>query len=613
MASSSRRPAGSAPRACWRSLTPRAASPSGCPTASPCPARGTLLEVRGAIADPYGQLELRPSASGITVVGTGALPSPMTIAAGQAGEPTEGRLATIRGTVAAAPTKATSGDITLTITGSDGATLRLLADASATLDVSILRKGTVATFTGIVGQRASRKGVLDGYRLWVRDRADIASVTPARTGVIRDRRSRPGPRPAGVHVGRVGRDGEGARRPDRHDRGRADDEPHAARCERPAGDRRGPERRHRGLPARGRWPAEARDAGPADRHRGQGLGCAAAQGDRRAGPGIRQPSPDDASRDADRGGRMAARPGHRHDRERQEERRPLDGGARALGVDPHRPRRPRGERHPEHRADRWTERDGHRHRQAPLSDGDGSPVRDRPAADTGRRTRRGGERRRCRVAGRVGGARAAARRRRTAARRPQLPRRPTSTCGISPPTSGRGYGSAGSSRRWRRTGSAWTTGRRSAGSSSRTPPRRCSRCSSRATPSTRPGPPSSVTSSCWSSAMRRTWSSWAISAPRPRPTPRTPSTWPAPIRIATARAASLGRGMGVDPASAGVGTLALVTALSIAVTLARRHRAQRVLRQRIVARLEAIGRGERGRRRGAGEPHPGPGHGDRRG
>ena len=61
-----------------------------------------------------------------------------------------------------------------------------------------------------------------------------------------------------------------------------------------------------------------------------------------------------------------------------------------------------------------------------------------------------------------------------------------------------------------------------------------------------------------------------------------------PDRVA--RAASLGRGMGVDPASAGVGTLALVTALSIAVTLARRHRAQRVLRQRIVARLEAIGR-----------------------
>ena len=44
-------------------------------------------------------------------------------------------------------------------------------------------------------------------------------------------------------------------------------------------------------------------------------------------------------------------------------------------------------------------------------------------------------------------------------------------------------------------------------------------------------------------------------------------------------------------APAGLGTLASITALSIAVTLARRHRAQRVLRRRIVARLEAIGRG----------------------
>ena len=36
-----------------------------------------------------------------------------------------------------------------------------------------LRKGTTATVTGIVGQRASRKGALDGYRLWVRDPEDV--------------------------------------------------------------------------------------------------------------------------------------------------------------------------------------------------------------------------------------------------------------------------------------------------------------------------------------------------------------------------------------------------------------------------------------------------------
>ena len=37
------------------------------------PARGTLLEVRGALADPYGQVELRPPSGGIAVVGTGTL------------------------------------------------------------------------------------------------------------------------------------------------------------------------------------------------------------------------------------------------------------------------------------------------------------------------------------------------------------------------------------------------------------------------------------------------------------------------------------------------------------------------------------------------------------
>ncbi|HEX5829211.1 MAG TPA: OB-fold nucleic acid binding domain-containing protein, partial [Candidatus Limnocylindrales bacterium] len=56
--------------------------------------------------------------------------------------------------------------------------------------------------------------------------------------------------------------------------------------------------------------------------------------------------------------------------------------------------------------------------------------------------------------------------------------------------------------------------------------------------------------------------------------------------------AALGSGMGLDPASAGLGTLALMAAISIAVTLARRHRANRELRRRIVARLDALTRGD---------------------
>ncbi len=139
----------------------------------PGPARGTLVEVRGTLADPYGQTELRASAGGFTVLGPTVLPSVRPMNAHDAGEGTEGRLVTIQGVIATAPSKATSGDLSCDITGLDGATLRVLADGSAGLDAGALRKGVAGTFTGIIGQRASRKGALDGYRLWLRAPADV--------------------------------------------------------------------------------------------------------------------------------------------------------------------------------------------------------------------------------------------------------------------------------------------------------------------------------------------------------------------------------------------------------------------------------------------------------
>jgi hypothetical protein len=137
------------------------------------PARGTLVELRGTIHDPYGQTELRLADGGLVVVGVGPVPTPIAIAAGDPDESLEGRLAVVGGTITTGVTKATSGDMTFTIEGSDGAPLRIMADASAGLDSSILQKGAVVSLTGIIGQRASRKGAPDGYRLWVRDRADV--------------------------------------------------------------------------------------------------------------------------------------------------------------------------------------------------------------------------------------------------------------------------------------------------------------------------------------------------------------------------------------------------------------------------------------------------------
>jgi hypothetical protein len=150
------------------------------------PRRGTLVELRGTIAAPYGQTEIRLVSGGLTTIGSESLPVPLVLEGHALAEATEGRLARVTGTVTAGASRATSGDMTLTLRSTDGTSLRVMADASAGLDASVLRKGATATLTGIVGQRASRKGALDGYRLWVRDRADIlrtdASASPGASG-----------------------------------------------------------------------------------------------------------------------------------------------------------------------------------------------------------------------------------------------------------------------------------------------------------------------------------------------------------------------------------------------------------------------------------------------
>ncbi|HUQ44081.1 MAG TPA: hypothetical protein VM451_06690 [Candidatus Limnocylindria bacterium] len=156
------------------------------PDGTATPARGAIVVVKGALADPYGQLELRPSAAGFKVTGSGSLPAPVRLTAAQLGEATEGRLVELTGAVAATPAKSTSGDITIELTDQGGATFRVLADASSGVAATDLVKGRSYRLAGIVGQRASRKGALDGYRLYLRDKADIESVagptTPGASG-----------------------------------------------------------------------------------------------------------------------------------------------------------------------------------------------------------------------------------------------------------------------------------------------------------------------------------------------------------------------------------------------------------------------------------------------
>ncbi len=142
------------------------------------PLRGGWLEIRGKLADPYGQLELRPTADAVSGgLGSGALPAPIALGSRGPDESTEGRLVVVTGTVVEKPTKATSGDIALWLETTAGTRVRVTADASSRITATSLSKGATYRLTGVAGQRASRKGALDGYRVWLRDATDVHLLT----------------------------------------------------------------------------------------------------------------------------------------------------------------------------------------------------------------------------------------------------------------------------------------------------------------------------------------------------------------------------------------------------------------------------------------------------
>ena len=57
-------------------------------------------------------------------------------------------------------------------------------------------RGPRVSLTGIVGQRASRKGALDGYRLWLRDRGDVVITTQPAPTPSATPRGGPTPKPS---------------------------------------------------------------------------------------------------------------------------------------------------------------------------------------------------------------------------------------------------------------------------------------------------------------------------------------------------------------------------------------------------------------------------------
>jgi uncharacterized protein YdeI (BOF family) len=138
---------------------------------------GRSVEIVGTIAAPYGQVEIR-DLTWIAVGDLGEPPAPAAISLAQLGESTEGSLVRVRGSVDSV--RLDSGRLTLTIESGTG-TARVLADPPTGLTRADVTRGAIVEVTGIVGQRASASGALDGYRIWLRARADLATVAAAPT------------------------------------------------------------------------------------------------------------------------------------------------------------------------------------------------------------------------------------------------------------------------------------------------------------------------------------------------------------------------------------------------------------------------------------------------
>ena len=138
---------------------------------------GAPIDVEGTLAAPYGQLEIRDVAS--ISLGDGLAESYASqVGLGDIGEQTEGSLVAITGTVESVQTD--SGRLTISI-GDGAQVVRLLADPPTGLSRADVARGDVVLATGIVGQRATATGRLDGYRVWLRCRTDLIVSAPVAT------------------------------------------------------------------------------------------------------------------------------------------------------------------------------------------------------------------------------------------------------------------------------------------------------------------------------------------------------------------------------------------------------------------------------------------------
>ena len=138
------------------------------PAGAPLVTLGQAVAVGGVLAAPYGNLELRPTASEVRALGSGAVPTPRMLTAADLGEATEGLLARISVTVDSVEAS-TSGSVTLLVHDASGST-RVFLHAPLGAVAADFKAGQVIDAVGLIGDR------LGLYRLWPRYLADVVVV-----------------------------------------------------------------------------------------------------------------------------------------------------------------------------------------------------------------------------------------------------------------------------------------------------------------------------------------------------------------------------------------------------------------------------------------------------
>lgn len=168
-------------------------------------ARGRRLEVMGDLADPYGNLEIRPDEGGWKILGDAPVPGPATIRSDGLAEGREGTLARLTGKVSRTEA-GSSGSFALTVTDERGEA-RVFVFGSTGMVRDRFETGQRVRATGIVGQRESSSDASDGHRLWPRGADDLvilAQPTPSPTARPTARPTpRPTSRPTARPTGRI--------------------------------------------------------------------------------------------------------------------------------------------------------------------------------------------------------------------------------------------------------------------------------------------------------------------------------------------------------------------------------------------------------------------------